>query len=93
MKAVWNGQVIAESEKTVEVEGNHYFPKDSLVSEYFEPSTTRTTCAWKGVASYYNIRVSDQVNQDAAWTYETPSDAARNIRGHVAFWKGVQVQG
>ena len=90
--ATWNGAVIAKSDATIVVEGNHYFPRDSLVSNYFKESPTHTTCSWKGVASYYTIDVNGQSNQDAAWFYPAPKDAARNITGYVAFWKGVIVQ-
>ena len=90
-KAVWNGEVVASSEQTVVVEGNHYFPESSLVTKYFKASPTHTTCGWKGVASYYNLEVNGSVNKDAAWYYPTPKDAAKNITNHVAFWKGVVV--
>lgn len=91
-KAMWNGIVLAESEKYEVVEGNVYFPPEAVRSERFRASTTHTTCPWKGVASYYDVVVDGQVNKDAAWYYPEPKDAARNIRGHVAFWKGVQVE-
>ena len=91
-KAIWNGQVLAESNKTIIVEGNHYFPPDAVNDTYFRPSSTHTTCPWKGVASYYDVVVDGQVNKDAAWYYPTPKSAARNITGHIAFWRGVQVQ-
>ncbi len=91
MKAIWNGAVLAESNDTVLVEGNHYFPAESLSREYFVPSDTHTTCPWKGKASYYTVQVGGQQNPDAAWFYPDPKDAARQIRGRVAFWKGVQV--
>lgn len=91
MKAVWNGVVIAESAATLTVEGNHYFPPDSIRREYLETSGTHTTCPWKGVASYLNIVVADQTNPDAAWYYPEPKPAARNIRDYVAFWKGVDI--
>ncbi len=90
-KAMWNGAVIAQSDQTVVVEGNQYFPADSIVKDHFKPSATHTTCGWKGVASYYNVEVNGQTNKDAAWFYPTPKDAAKNIAGHVAFWKGVVV--
>ena len=92
MQAVFNGTVIAESDDTVVVEGNHYFPAESLRSEYVEPSSTHTTCGWKGVASYHHVKVDGAVAKDAAWHYPTPSDAARQIRDRVAFWRGVVVQ-
>lgn len=91
MKAIWNGAVLAESDETIVVEGNHYFPPDSIRWEYFRPSDTHTTCPWKGVASYYDIVVGGKTNADAAWYYPEPKDAARQIKGYVAFWRGVQV--
>jgi uncharacterized protein (DUF427 family) len=91
MKAIWKGKVLAESDSTLVVEGNHYFPPDSVRREYFKASDTRTTCPWKGVASYYTIDVDGESNQDAAWYYPEPKEAASNIKGYVAFWKGVQV--
>lgn len=92
MKAIWNNAVIAESDETVVVEGNHYFPPTTIKSEYYQPSETHTTCGWKGEASYYNIVVNDAVNKDAAWYYPHPKDAAKNIANYVAFWKGVTVE-
>lgn len=91
MKAIWNGTTLADSSDTVIVEGNHYFPKNSLHEEYFRKSDHHTTCAWKGVASYYDIVVDGKLNEGAAWYYPEPSDAAKQIEGRVAFWKGVQV--
>ncbi len=91
MKATWNGVVIAESDDTVVVEGNHYFPPDSLKSELFRPSTTTTVCPWKGTASYYSIVVDGDTNADAAWYYPEPKPAAAEIKDRVAFWRGVQV--
>ncbi len=91
MKAIWNDAVLAQSDATVVVEGNHYFPADSLKHEYFEDSDTHTTCPWKGVASYRHVVVNGERNKDAAWHYPEPKAAADNIRGHTAFWKGVQV--
>jgi uncharacterized protein (DUF427 family) len=91
-KAIWNGQVIAQSEKTVMIEGNAYFPEDSIIKVHFKASDTHTTCPWKGVASYYNIEVDGQVNKDAAWYYPKTSDMAKSIEGYIAFWKGVTVQ-
>ena len=91
MKAIWNGAVLAEADKTEVVEGNHYFPPDSLRRQYFKASDTHTVCGWKGTASYYTIVVNGQENQDAAWYYPAPLPAARNIAGFVAFWKGVQI--
>ena len=90
-KAMWNGAVLAESDKTEIVEGNHYFPADSLRRDNFQESTTHTVCPWKGTASYYDVVVDGQTNKDAAWYYPAPKEAAHNIAGHVAFWKGVQV--
>lgn len=90
-KATWNGAVLAESSKTRVVEGNHYFPADSIVTEYFKPSDSKTECPWKGEASYYNIEVEGKLNEDAAWYYPDPKEAAQEIKGHVAFWKGVEV--
>jgi uncharacterized protein (DUF427 family) len=92
MKATWNGVVLAESDKTEIVEGNHYFPVESINREYFQPSSTHTLCGWKGTASYYHLVVNGQENKDAAWYYPTPLPAAKNIAGHVAFWKGVRVE-
>ena len=91
MKALWNGAVIAESDATVVVEGNHYFPADALDPAFFADSDHRTTCPWKGVASYKTVVVDGRENRDAAWFYPDPKDAAREIAGHVAFWKGVEV--
>lgn len=91
-KAIWNGAVLAESDKCVVVENNQYFPPDAINKEYFKDSSTHTTCPWKGVASYYTIEVQGQVNKDAAWYYPTAKDAAKNIEGYVAFWKGVKVE-
>ena len=91
MKAIWNGTVIAASQDTVVVEGNHYFPPDSLHREYFADSDTTTTCPWKGQASYFTITVAGPGNPDAAWVYRNPSPAAANIKDYVAFWRGVQV--
>jgi len=91
MKATWKGTTIAESDDTVVVEGNHYFPADSIKKELFGPSDKHTTCPWKGEASYYDVVVNGEVNKDAAWYYPEPKDAAQNIAGRVAFWKGVEV--
>ena len=92
MRAVWNGEVIAESDETVVVEGNHYFPLDSVRAEVLRPSSHTTVCPWKGTASYYSIAAGGHENQDAAWFYPTPKDAAAEIRGRVAFWRGVKVE-
>lgn len=91
MKATWRGATLAESDDTVMVEGNHYFPADAINKEYFQASDKHTVCPWKGVASYYDVAVDGEVNKDAAWYYPEPKEAARNISGHVAFWKGVEV--
>ncbi|HXG87828.1 MAG TPA: DUF427 domain-containing protein [Vicinamibacterales bacterium] len=91
MRALWLDTVLAESDDTVVVEGNHYFPADSLRREHFKTSQTHTTCGWKGVASYYDVVVGGQTNSAAAWFYPTPKDEAKNIAGRVAFWKGVTV--
>lgn len=91
MKAVWNGATLAESDKTIVVEGNHYFPADTINQEYFKGSETHTTCSWKGLASYYTVEVNGQANKDAAWYYPDPKSAAENITGYVAFWRGVKV--
>lgn len=93
MKAIWNGVVLADSGQTIAIEGNHYFPADSIRREYFKPSTTQTVCGWKGTASYYTIEAGGKQNPDAAWYYPEPKDAARSIAGYVAFWKGVTVTG
>ena len=92
MKAIWNGVIIAESDKTEVVEGNHYFPPEAIRREYFLPSQTHTVCSWKGMASYYTLDVNGQTNVDAAWYYPQPKPAAANIAGYVAFWKGVKVE-
>ncbi len=91
MKAIWKGAVIAESDDTVVVEGNHYFPTSSLKQEHVQPSATHTTCGWKGAASYYDVVVGGAVNRDAAWYYPEPKDAAKQILDRVAFWHGVEV--
>lgn len=92
MKATWKDAVLAESEETVVVEGNHYFPADSIKREHFRESATHTTCPWKGLASYYDVLVGDEVNKDAAWYYPEPKDAAKEIKDRVAFWRGVRVE-
>lgn len=91
MKAIWNGVIIAESDVTEVVDGNHYFPADSVKSEYLEKSEATSSCAWKGVASYYDIVVDGTINEQAAWYYADPKPEAAQIRNHVAFWKGVEV--
>ena len=93
MKAVWNGAILAQSENTVVIEGNHYFPPESINKDYLKQSDTRTTCPWKGQASYYDIQVDGELNQDAAWYYPQPSELAKGIKDHVAFWHGVEVTG
>ena len=90
-RATWNGTVLAESNDIVTVEGNAYFPESSLKKQFFKPSQTHSICPWKGLASYYSLEVNGQSNLDAAWYYPTPKDAAKQITGRVAFWKGVQV--
>lgn len=92
MKAIWNEIVIADSDETIEIEGNHYFPSKSIKNQYFEESRTHSTCPWKGEASYYHVKVNGEVNPDAAWYYPDPKDAASEIRNYVAFWKGIEVK-
>ena len=92
MKAIWNGATLAESDQTIVVENNHYFPADAVHREYFKETDTHTTCPWKGQASYYTVSVNGQENPDAAWYYAEPKDAAKEIKGYVAFWRGVTVQ-
>jgi uncharacterized protein (DUF427 family) len=91
-RAIWNGVVVAESDDTVVVEGNHYFPQTSLRRDFFKPSQTTTVCGWKGTAHYLNLEVDGQANHDAAWYYPDPKPAAENIQNRVAFWRGVQVE-
>lgn len=91
-KAIWKGVVLAESDDTIKVEGNYYFPPSSINEEFFESSDNHTTCPWKGEASYYNITVNGKVNKNAAWYYPEPKEAASEIKGYVAFWKGVKVK-
>ncbi len=91
MKAIWNEQIIAETDDTVVVEGNHYFPAEAVDSGVLRPSDHTSYCPWKGSASYYHLEVNGQTNQNAAWYYADPLEAANNIRGRVAFWKGVTV--
>jgi uncharacterized protein (DUF427 family) len=90
MKAVWNGKTLAESNDIVTVEGNNYFPQDSIRKEFFKLSDTHTTCGWKGIASYYDIVVDGKENKDAAWYYPLPGELAKSIKDRIAFWKGVQ---
>ncbi|WAH98176.1 DUF427 domain-containing protein [Arthrobacter sp. MMS18-M83] len=90
-QAIWNGTVVAESDRTVEIEGNQYFPPGSINPEYFRPSGHTSVCFWKGTASYYTLEVDGRTNRDAAWYYPAPSPTAREIKDHIAFWKGVRV--
>lgn len=92
MKATWNDAVIANSDETVVVEGNHYFPSDSVNKAYLQPSSTHSTCPWKGEASYYSLIVKGETNKDAAWYYPEPKDAAAEIKDRIAFWRGVKVE-
>jgi uncharacterized protein (DUF427 family) len=91
MKATWNNATLAESDDTVVVEGNHYFPRGAINTEFFQPSETHTVCPWKGTASYYDIVVDGETNPDAAWYYPEPKPAAQEITDRIAFWKGVEV--
>ena len=91
MKAVWNHTILAESDRTIIVEGNHYFPADLINKEFFQASATNTVCGWKGTASYYDVVAGGKTNRDAAWFYPEPKDTAKEIANHVAFWKGIQV--
>lgn len=90
--ATWNGTVIAKSEKTIVIEGNHYFPPDSVNSTYLKASATTSRCPWKGLANYYSLIVDGRINEDAAWYYANPSDTAAAIKGYIAFWKGVDIR-
>jgi uncharacterized protein (DUF427 family) len=91
MKAIWNDIIIAESSATIVVENNHYFPVDSVKKTYLIESATTTQCPWKGTAHYYSVKINDHINTDAVWYYPQPKEAAKNIQGYMAFWKGVQV--
>ncbi len=91
MKAIWNGAVLAESDETVVVDGNHYFPADAINKEFFRQSETHTVCPWKGTASYYDVVAGGETNKDAAWFYPSPKTEAKEIENYVAFWKGVEV--
>lgn len=91
MKAIWKGQIVAESDETVIIESNHYFPRNSIASEFFSESDSTTQCAWKGTANYLSITVDGETNKNAAWYYATPKEDAKAITGMVAFWRGVQV--
>lgn len=92
MKATWNNAVIAESNDTIVVEGNHYFPPNSIKQEYFVKSSHESVCSWKGTASYLTVKVGSQENKDACWYYQNPKSRAQNIKGYYAFWKGVKVE-
>lgn len=92
MKAIWNNQIIAESNETIVIENNHYFPADSIKQEFFIESDTHTTCHWKGVASYKTLEVNGETNKDAAWYYPEPKEMAKGIKGYYAFWKGVKIE-
>jgi uncharacterized protein (DUF427 family) len=92
MRAIWNGTVLAESDDTVVVEGNHYFPRSAVAEQYVRDSATRSTCPWKGQAAYLTVEADGQINQDAAWYYSDPSPAAAQIKDRVAFWRGVRVE-
>ena len=91
MKAIWNGMIIAESDDTVVIEGNHYFPAESVKTEFLQPSGTQTVCPWKGTASYHHLDVDGKRNNDAAWYYRNPSEQAKVIKDRIAFWKGVEI--
>ena len=92
MKAIWNGAVLAQSDKTIVVEGNHYFPPEAVNTEYLKPSATVSHCPWKGTASYYHVDVDGSVNSDAAWYYPETKEAARHIKDYIAFWKGITIE-
>jgi len=91
-KAIWKDMVLAESDKSIEIESNDYFPPESVKREFLKESQTHTTCPWKGEASYYNVEINGQVNKDAAWYYPNPKPEATQIKNHIAFWKGVVIQ-
>jgi len=91
MKAIWNNVILADSDKTLVIEGNHYFPLDSIKKEYFKEIDMRSTCPWKGEASYYDVVVDEQINKGSAWYYPEPKEAAKEIKDHVAFWKGIEI--
>lgn len=92
MKAIWKDKILAQSEETKFLENNHYFPHDSLNREFFEISNTTSDCPWKGRASYYHVRIGEDTNRDAAWFYPSPKEAAKDIKDHIAFWKGIKVE-
>ena len=91
VKAVWNGEVIADSDDTIVVEGNHYFPRDAVRADVLKPSDTTSTCPWTGLAHYHSLEVAGATNADAAWYYPEPKSAAAEIRDRIAFWKGVEI--
>ena len=91
VKAVWNGNVIAESDQTIVVEGNHYFPPETVERSFLVESETNSVCPWKGLANYYHIKIGEQVNRDASWYYPEPKEAAKKIKNYVAFWRGVEI--
>jgi len=91
MKAIWKNTLLAESDETIVVESNHYFPPDSIKKDFFQPSDTRSNCHWKGEASYYSIKIGDELNEDAAWYYLDPKEKALNIKDYVAFWKDIEI--
>jgi uncharacterized protein (DUF427 family) len=91
MKAIWNNEVLAESNDTIVIEGNHYFPENTINKKFFKSSDTHTVCPWKGTASYYSLDVNGDLNKDAAWFYPEASEMAKPIKGYVAFWKGVEI--
>lgn len=92
MKAIWNGEILADSQKTIVVENNHYFPRDSIMDQYFEASSKKTFCPWKGEAKYLSLNINGSRNDDAAWYYPEPKDAAIEIKDYVAFWNGVEIK-
>jgi uncharacterized protein (DUF427 family) len=92
MKAIWNNEILAESDKTIVIEGNHYFPPEAINKEHFQESSTHTVCPWKGTASYYDVVVGNETNNDAAWYYPDTKPAAHEIKGYIAFWHGVKVE-
>lgn len=91
MKAIWSDEIIAESNNCISLEGNYYFPSETINMQYFQTSSHRSNCPWKGEAHYYNVVVNNQVNENAAWYYPAPKDAAKEIKGYVAFWKGIKI--
>ncbi|WP_027419197.1 DUF427 domain-containing protein [Crocinitomix catalasitica] len=92
MKAIWNGQVIAESDNTINIEGNQYFPPSAIKKDFFKDNEMKSVCPWKGTASYYDVVVDGKTNTGAAWFYPSTSELAKNIEGYIAFWKGVTVE-